>query len=381
MNVLTEPQECPPDRPVELKKKGLVLSDAILSAFARVTQSSKSPGFLIDRNHRIVSWNPALEEMTGIKCSDVIGTVPGWKLLYGRDEQSLADLLVEGSHGELPPRDRYAGGEPHLLPDSAEKTIFLPHRGPAGTWLRITASVIRLPNGSAIGAMESLEDITAARRAGWDLSLAERKLKLMGDIAWHEIQNKITGIRGYVELSRDAIKDDIGRSCIDSEEHVLRQIHELLQCTREYNEIGKPHCWIRIGETVSRIVSLMERDSISANLDVNQLELFADPALGKMFSYLLQYSAKTANAGLKIRIYYVEKPDSLELVYEDNGTGIPEMRKKDLFPATIVKSEFFCMTFVHDVLELSGMAIDETGDAGCGARFVISVPKDRFRFG
>jgi hypothetical protein len=380
MNVLTEPQECHPDRPVELKKKGQVLSDAILSAFARVTQSSQSPGFLIDRNHRIVSWNPALEELTGIPCNDVIGTVPGWKSLYGREQPSLADLLVEGSHGELFPRDRTTDSEPHPPSDSAEKTIFLPHRGPAGTWLRITASVIRLPNGSPIGAVESLEDITTARRAGWDLSLAERKLKLMSDIAWHEIQNKITGIRGYVELSRDSITDDAGRACIDAEEQVLRQIHELLQCTREYNEIGKPHSWIRVGETVSRMVSLLEQDNLCVDLDVKQLELFADPALGKMFSYLILYSSKTGNAG-QVRIYSIEKPDSLELVYEDNGTGIPGTRKKNLFPATIVKSEFFCMTFVHDVLELSGMGIAETGEPGCGARFVISVPKDRFRFG
>ena len=184
-----------------------------------------------------------------------------------------------------------------------------------------------------------------------------------------------------MELSRDAIKDDTGRTCIDAEEQVLRQIHELLQCTREYNEIGKPHRWIGIGETVNRIVSLLEQDNLCVELDVDQLELFADPALGKMFSYLIQYSSKTENAGLKIRIYYVEKPDSLELIYEDNGRGIPETKKKDLFPATIVKSEFFCMTFVHDVLELSGMAFEEAGEPGCGARFVISVPKDRFRFG
>ena len=102
MNVLTEPREYSPKRPIELKKQGLVLSDAILSAFDRVTQSSKVPGFLIDRNRRVVSWNPPLEELTRIQYSNVVGTVPDWKEFYGEDRPCLADLLVEGRPGDLP---------------------------------------------------------------------------------------------------------------------------------------------------------------------------------------------------------------------------------------------------------------------------------------
>jgi hypothetical protein len=69
------------------------------------------------------------------------------------------------------------------------------------------------------------------------------------------------------------------------------------------------------------------------------------------------------------------------LIYNDNGPGIPETGKSTLFPSALLKYENFCMIFVHDVLEFSGMTVEETGDCDRGLQFVISVPKDRYRFG
>jgi len=40
----------------------------------------------------------------------------------------------------------------------------------------------------------------------------------------------------------------------------------------------------------------------------------------------------------------------------------------------------FDLFFVHDVLEISGMEITETGEPGKGVRFEIRVPRGAFRF-
>ncbi len=136
-----EPLHRSPDRAAE-KKQEPDFSEAILSAFAKFTRITPDAKFLIDRNHRIIAWNPAMEDLTGIKSTEVIGNVRDWVDLYGSDRPSLADLLVDNKSGD--PSNgpwSYYGETPHR--DSLETTIFSPHYGKSGRWLHFSASVIR----------------------------------------------------------------------------------------------------------------------------------------------------------------------------------------------------------------------------------------------
>ena len=377
----TESEEFSLDRTIELKECGPGFPDAILVAFGMFTKANPIPAFLIDRDHRVVSWNAAMRKLTGLKSEDVIGSVRNWNDLYGIEGPCLADLLVDGRTEDLP-RHCLPGCSLISHPDGIlETTLSFPHRGPKGTWLHFTAMAVLSPDGSVIGAVETVEDITDKYLAERDAALTARKLKLMNDMAWHEIQNKITGMRGYVELSKDVIHDEIGTTCIEAEERILIKVHELLHSMREYQEIGsRPSRWINVKDTFKMIISLMETDGLSVNSDVDHLELFGDPALEKMFSHLIRFSLKNSKTAPEIRLRYIEKTGTLELIYEDNGTGIPLDKKSHLFHAAMVKYGEFSMTFIHDILEFSGMTIEERGDPGKGVCFVISVPKDRYRF-
>ena len=180
-------------------------------SFSWLSQGSQmqlsDPQFLIDRNHRIVSWNAAMEELTGITSGSVIGTVLEREVFYGIPCPCLAVSLVD-ERRDPSGRDRCIYNDQELPREVLETTIFFPCPGQSGTWLHFTASVIRFPSGPVIGAVETIVDITDQKRVERDLTLSRRKLRLMNDIAWHEIQNKITGIRGYVE----ALKGDNTRA-------------------------------------------------------------------------------------------------------------------------------------------------------------------------
>ena len=54
---------------------------------AAVVAGSPVPKFVIDRNHRILHWNRALELATGISAAQVIGTCEQWRAFYA-DERS-----------------------------------------------------------------------------------------------------------------------------------------------------------------------------------------------------------------------------------------------------------------------------------------------------
>ena len=55
-------------------------------------------------------------------------------------------------------------------------------------------------------------------------------------------------------------------------------------------------------------------------------------------------------------------------------------KRKDLFTKSFGKETGFSLFFVHDLLDISGMTITETGEPGNGVRFEIGVPRGLYRF-
>lgn len=130
-----------------------------------VLESSPIPTFVIGRDHRVVYWNRALEELTGIRAEEVIGTQGHWRPFYKTERPCLADLVMDESPGEFP----------HWYSGKFEKskgqekigmtTDFFPDMGDGGRWIRFTAAVIREPRGGIDGAIEVLEDVTEQKLA------------------------------------------------------------------------------------------------------------------------------------------------------------------------------------------------------------------------
>jgi PAS domain S-box-containing protein len=129
-----------------------------------VLQVSPTPKFLIDRNHKVVFWNRALEIMTKLKSEEMLGTNLQWKAFYPEPRPVLVDLLLDGDAARL--RELYGNDSPEPRPpgDTCESTEYFPTLGSGGKWLRCTATVIRDSHGNLTGAMETLEDVTAVKQ-------------------------------------------------------------------------------------------------------------------------------------------------------------------------------------------------------------------------
>jgi signal transduction histidine kinase len=356
-------------------------SKDILAIWGTIVRMTSVPQFLIDQNHHVIAWNRALEQLTGIKEEVMIGTSPHGIAFYGVKRPCLADFLADESFGDLALWFQDTCEESACADNAYEATGFFPYMGTGGKWLHVTAVPVRDSTGNVIGSVETIEDLTEQKLLERALKLSGQKIQLMNSIAWHEIENKITSVRGYVELSKKSMKDENVTKCFEAEETILNQIHQLLHYTRDYQKIGtQPPRWVNVAGTIRSILSLMENGSLRMDLDVDALELFGDPTLEMMFSYLIKNTVKNGKTALEIRISFTEIPEGLRLVYEDNGTGIPFTRKTSQFKENIIKAESFCMKFVHDILEYSGMSIKETGDPDKGARFEITVPHGAYRF-
>jgi PAS domain S-box-containing protein len=246
--------------------------------------------------------------------------------------------------------------------------------------VEISARLAKLQDKTYVIAIS--RDISQRKREERALRIANQKLQLMNIVAWHDIQNKITGLRGYVELSKDLVPDEKLKKFMDSEEDVLTVIYRQIQYTKEYQEMGiHPPQWVNLPQVLRMIVSFREIGSLKFRMDLHDLELYGDPVIEKVFSHLIENTEKHGKKATEIHISCHETADGLLLIYEDDGVGIPRDRKKDLFVRGAGSATGFSLFFVHDILEISDMSIQETGEPGTGVRFEISVPKGLYRIG
>ncbi|MFA4878051.1 MAG: PAS domain S-box protein [Methanoregula sp.] len=142
-----------------------------------IVQGSPIPQFVIDKNHRVISWNHALEQYSGVEASEVIGTNQQWKAFYPEERPCMADLLVDGTLDKIP--DWYPGkyNRSKYVDGAYEATDFFPNMGEHGIWLYFTASVLRDSQGVIIGAVETLEDITEEKKGEEELRQSEAQYR------------------------------------------------------------------------------------------------------------------------------------------------------------------------------------------------------------
>jgi CheY-like chemotaxis protein len=231
--------------------------------------------------------------------------------------------------------------------------------------------------------VRQLEDEVAEhRQAEEKVRLANHKLALMTEVAYQDIQNKVTALRGLAELSRHPADEQVRISFIDKEMAILETIHSLIHKTKEYQQMGvNASRWIPLDETIRvQYAQMSGRDRIALDCDLRGLEIFADPLIERVFYNLLHNAIHHGRTVSRISFTCREMADSLVVVCRDNGVGIDPAQKDLLFERIVGGPGKFGLFFVREFLNLSKMSIRETGMAGKGAQFEITIPCGLYRF-
>jgi signal transduction histidine kinase len=138
--------------------------------------------FVISKDHKVIYWNRALQALSNIKPSEVLGTDQQWRAFYKNQRPCLADLILYGKTGQIAELYSEKWSKSKLLEDAYEVTQFFPEMGEKGKWFRITSAGLRDASGNLFGAMETLEDITEQKVAQDEL-LQRTKLESLGIFA------------------------------------------------------------------------------------------------------------------------------------------------------------------------------------------------------
>lgn len=194
------------------------------------------PTFGIDGDKRITVWNRAIEKMTGVPATEMIGkgdhvyTIP----FYGEPRPHLMDLLWE-SDSELEKKYQHVNKEG----DNLIAEVFCPALyGGKGAYVYAKAASLRDLDGNIIGAIEAVRDITESKKAEDELRASERKMVAMSQavedalvmingkgkvLFWNPAAEKLFGYTAKEAMGMDfhsmAVSEEISNKASTGIEH------------------------------------------------------------------------------------------------------------------------------------------------------------------
>ena len=151
---------------------------ALKTFFENLVQNLAAPAFVVDNGHRVVLWNRACEELTGIKSVDIVGTDDQWKPFYDQKRPVLADVIIDTKPEELPLLyTKYAKSK--FIPEGLQAEGWYPSIKGVERYISFNAAPIRNNTGELIAAIETFEDLTEIKRTEKRLGDSEKRYRTL----------------------------------------------------------------------------------------------------------------------------------------------------------------------------------------------------------
>ena len=169
-------------------------------------ENSAAATFVLDAQHKVVLWNKACAELTGMTAADLIGTDEHWRAFYDHERPCLADIVLEANAERL--ASLYATHAPStLVPDGLHAEGWYQNLNGRDRYIVFDAAPVYDSRGNLLAVIETIQDITEQKRAEEGLYLQGAALKAAanaivitdrsGVIEW--VNPAFTALTGYSE--------------------------------------------------------------------------------------------------------------------------------------------------------------------------------------
>ncbi|MCX8150532.1 MAG: PAS domain S-box protein [Candidatus Bathyarchaeota archaeon] len=321
-----------------------------------------------DAEGRITYWNKAAEQLYGLSRDEVLGRhimdIFGARLKAGVVQDVVDSLKTGKSLTKETTISRNDGTAVHVL---------------------ITISPINDLEGKFSGGIGVSTDISEKT---WMLEVLEDAIKHVAELnsklhtverlTNHDIRNKLTIVDGRIFLLKKRIGDNpLLKEHVEAIAMASKQILQILEFQRVYVQIGSEDLtYVEVGKLMDEAVSLFSPlENTQIINECHGLTVLADSLLRQIFYNLIDNTLKYGEKVTKIKLYFKEDGESLKIIYEDNGVGIPEEVKNKLFSEGFGKGTGYGLYLIKKICETYGWQIQETGKHGQGAQFTMTIPK------
>jgi len=167
--------------PLVLAFNNLIEELAQQKAFSEnLVKCSAIPTFVIDSNHKLLVWNQACEELTGIKSTDILGSDGHMDAFYDKRMQTLADIAIDENFEELAIRYSIIS-ESLLIPNGWHAEGWIKNLNGRDRYVLIETTPIYNNKRELVAAIECLQDITEKAQMTEALKESEAKFKAIAE--------------------------------------------------------------------------------------------------------------------------------------------------------------------------------------------------------
>jgi signal transduction histidine kinase len=238
------------------KDAAAAMLDAIASQgrLSQIIDFLPDATFVIDRDKRVIAWNRATEEMTGTPKDAIVGqgdyayAVP----FYGARRPVLIDLIGAKDLTSEPEYSFVERQGATLVAEAWVPSLF----GGRGAHLYATASPLLDAEGRQVGAIESVRDVTARKRAD------EERARLQSEIAEAAAQWRATFDAVKAVLVLTSLTGTVKRCNAAARHLVGRQWAEILD--QPIASLGEGEPWRSADLLVARAAAGTTTQEISA---------------------------------------------------------------------------------------------------------------------
>ena len=188
-------------------------------------------------------------------------------------------------------------------------------------------------------------------------------------------------LSGYLELFTDHPPEPQHSMYLAKLKNAVKMIEANIEFTKLYQDLGVvAPVWQNVDDTFFKACTHVDIKKIRFQSDALGLEIFADPLLERVFYNIVANAVEHGSQVSVVRLSATEMPGSLLIAIEDDGIGIPPNDKETIFRKGYGKNTGLGLFLSREILSITNITIQESGEFQHGARFEMHVPKGIYRF-
>ena len=328
----------------------------------------------VDPDHTVVTWNLALEVMSGVPSTDAMGRklsslAPPWGELLAGFALAQDEHI---HHMEVPINNR-------------------PH------WFNLHKAAILDPDlpsyrtGPRSGLVLLLEDLTDLETLEAELAHSDRLAsigKLAAGVA-HEIGNPVSGIASLAQNLLEERDEETTHQSIEAILQQTRRISSIVQSLMSYSRsgrIGLSYEDVNLNEIIEEAIQLVGLTRAGRHVEFSNstpegLVVRGDrQRLSQVMVNLLTNACDASSPGDRVEIFSFPLEHQVQIEVMDQGEGIPDEVREEIFEPFFTTKEAgkgtgLGLPMVGKIIDEHNGSIEIDSAPGIGTRVIIQLPK------
>ena len=294
--------------------------------------------FVINREGIVITWNRAMEELTGVSAQSMMGKGDYEYALpfYGEKKPMLANLILmpEADVENLYTHVQREG-------DTLVVDTFIPKLGESGRFFWAKASPLYDPQGNITGAIETIRDITERREMEGRLARSKAELQIAAEIQQSFLPEVIPQITGFDIAAKSVMAKEVGGDFFDVIPFEIIPLEKgtLGIIIADVSGKGVPAAlFMALSRIVVRVNALWHRDPARAIFDANNV--IAQDSKAGMFVTLFYGTLSEKNRTLT----YVNAGHNPPVVFRNKDGSLEELMPTGIVLGAVEHREYFSRT-------------------------------------